>query len=363
MFGDSNKAVSADGAVDLYPDSIFGVTPKGLDIQMLLDPFEKQLNLPTLLIKHCNIFCADIKRVGDVCKRTFEFLGIIHDSAKFPGVFVSGLIAGKFNDLVANDSVIVFNKRLSVKDFIPKSTSLTDNEVRVNEVDFVQSVKVEVTSVKDVISIGLIRDLIHRLSIMHVSIGDMNVGRNLSNHIEERVCFDSAFCTAELCPPEKVEAEINGRRIKCIKFPVEFKRCINSFILCYFNKFLSKLFKYAVIPVRIGLGKVRQFNFFFAKTKMVSLPGVSGHYTDEFSKSITTVQLTKHHDKQLIPTSKVFDVLVSIIVFDDPIKSFLRQQFDELCKYICSRVHIALSIKLKQYTKSNVDVALYAVSF
>ncbi len=89
--------------------------------------------------------CADIKRVGDVCKRTFEFLGIIHDSAKFPGVFVSGLIAGKFNDLVANDSVIVFNKRLSVKDFIPKSTSLTDNEVRVNEVDFVQSVKVEVT--------------------------------------------------------------------------------------------------------------------------------------------------------------------------------------------------------------------------
>ena len=41
MFGDSNKAVSAYGAVDLYPDSIFRVAPKGFDIQMLLDPFEK----------------------------------------------------------------------------------------------------------------------------------------------------------------------------------------------------------------------------------------------------------------------------------------------------------------------------------
>ena len=41
MFGDSDKAVSADGTVDLYPDGIFGVAPKGLDIQMLLDPFEK----------------------------------------------------------------------------------------------------------------------------------------------------------------------------------------------------------------------------------------------------------------------------------------------------------------------------------
>ncbi len=41
MFGDSDKAVSAYGAVDLYPDSIFRVAPKGFDIQMLLDPFEE----------------------------------------------------------------------------------------------------------------------------------------------------------------------------------------------------------------------------------------------------------------------------------------------------------------------------------
>jgi hypothetical protein len=117
-----------------------------------------------------------------------------------------------------------------------------------------------------------------------------------------------------------------------------------------------------VIPVRIGFGKVRQFNLFFPKSQMVSFSGVCSHYTDEFSKSITTVQLTKHHDKQLIPTGKVFDVLVSFIIFDDPIKSFLRQQFDELCKYISSSIHIALRLKLKQYMKSNVDVKLLAVS-
>ena len=362
MFGDSNKAVSAYGAVDLYPDSIFRVAPKGFDIQMLLDPFEKQLNLPALFIKHCNIFCADIKRIGDVCKRAFELLGIIHNSAKFPGVFLLGLIAGKFNDLVTDDTVIVFNKRLSVKDFVLKSASLTDNEIRVNDVDFVQSAKVKVAPVKDVVSIGLIRDLIHRLGVMNVGVGDMNIGRNLGNHIEERMSFDSAFSTAELCPPEKVEAEINRCRVKRIKLSVEFKRCINSFILRYVNEFLSKLFKYVVIPVRIGFGKVRQFNLFFPESQMVSFSGVCSHYTDEFSKSITTVQLTKHHDKQLIPTGKVFDVLVSFIIFDDPIKSFLRKQFDKLCKYISSSIHIALRLKLKQYMKSNVDVKLLAVS-
>lgn len=40
MSSDSDNAVSADGAVGLYPDGIFGVAPKGLDIQMLLDPFK-----------------------------------------------------------------------------------------------------------------------------------------------------------------------------------------------------------------------------------------------------------------------------------------------------------------------------------
>jgi len=41
MFGDSNKAVSGYGTVNLYSDCVFRVTPKGFDIQMLLDPFKK----------------------------------------------------------------------------------------------------------------------------------------------------------------------------------------------------------------------------------------------------------------------------------------------------------------------------------
>jgi len=34
------------------------------------------------------------------------------------------LIAGKFNDLVADDTIIIFNKRLCVKDFVLKSEVL-----------------------------------------------------------------------------------------------------------------------------------------------------------------------------------------------------------------------------------------------
>jgi len=89
--------------------------------------------------------------------------------------------------------VSFFNKRFSVKDFVLKSASLTDNEMRVNDVYVLQSGKVKEALVRDVVSIGSIRDLIHRLGVVNIGIGDMNIDRNLRNHIEERMSFIPLF--------------------------------------------------------------------------------------------------------------------------------------------------------------------------
>jgi len=55
----------------------------------------------------------------------------------------------------------------------------------------------------------------------------------------------------------------------------------------------------------------------------------------------------------MISAGKVFKVLVLVIIFENPIKNFLGQQFDELCKDISSSVLIVLGLKFKQYMKSN----------
>ena len=363
MFGDSNKAVSGYSTLNLYPDCVFRVAPEGFDVQMLLDPFEKQLHLPTLFVKHCNIFCFDIERIGNICKRALEFLGVVHDSAKSARIFLSGLIPGKFDSLIADNSVNTIDKVFSVNDLILKSAFLADDKVRVDDADLIQSDQIKVASVEDVVCIGFVRNIIHRLSIMNVGIGDIDVCRNLCNDIKKRMSFDSAFCAAELCPPEKAEAEVNCRGIKSIKLPVKVKWCINPFILRNLDEFPGKLLKYAVIPVRVCFGKVRQLYLLIAKSKMVGLLVISGYHTDDFSESFAAIQLTEHHDKQVVPAGKMLDILVSVILFDYPIKDFLWQKFDELCKYIRSCVHIALRLGLGQYMKSNVDVDRIAVSY
>ncbi len=363
MFGDSNKAVSGYGTVNLYSDCVFRVTPKGFNVQMLLNPFEKQLHLPTLFVKHCNIFCADIKCIGNIYKRALEFPRVVYNSAKSAKVFLFGLKPGKFDSLIADNPVNTLDKVFTINDLILKPAFLTDDKVRTNDIDFIQPVQIKVTSVEDVVGIGFVGDIIHRLSIVNIGIGDIDVCRNLRNDIKKSMSLDPTFCAAELCPPENAKAEVNCRRIKSIKLPVKFKWCVNPFILRNLDEFPGKLLKYAVIPIRICLGKVRQFYLLFAKSKMVGLPGMSGHYTDEFSEPLATVQLAEHHDKQLVPAGKLLDILVSVILFNYPIKGFLWQKLDKLCKYIRSSVHIALRISLGQYTKSNVDVGFVAVFY
>lgn len=144
--------------------------------------------------------------------------------------------------------------------------------------------------------------------------------------------LDPAFCIAELCPPEKAETGVNCRGIKSIKFSVKVKWCINPFILSNLDEFPGKLLKYVVIPVRVCLGKVRQLYILFAKSKMVGFPGMSEYHSDQFSESFAAVKLAEYHDKQLVPACKVLDILISVVLFDYPIKGFLWQKLDELCK-------------------------------
>ena len=51
VLDDGNEAICDDGNVYLNTNCIFGLTPESFDLEMLLDPFEKELHLPPILPK------------------------------------------------------------------------------------------------------------------------------------------------------------------------------------------------------------------------------------------------------------------------------------------------------------------------
>ena len=59
LLRDDKQQVFTNGYTYLRVDSIPGCTVKGLDVQVLLDPLEEDLNLPSLPIKFSNIYCVN----------------------------------------------------------------------------------------------------------------------------------------------------------------------------------------------------------------------------------------------------------------------------------------------------------------
>ena len=52
------------GCPNLNPQGILAGTDKGLDLEMLLEGFEKNLNLPSVLVNFGDSGCAKFKMVG-----------------------------------------------------------------------------------------------------------------------------------------------------------------------------------------------------------------------------------------------------------------------------------------------------------
>ena len=105
---------------------------------------------------------------------------------------------------------------------------------------------------------------------------------------------------------------------------------------------VGKFFKYLVIPVQIGVGKVTKFYLSSAKSEMVTLIFDRVNDARDLSETVTGSQLPVHHNEQLIPAGECLHPFVSFISFDNHIKNSLWQEVYELTEYIFAAVHICL---------------------
>ena len=77
VFNDTDETVCDDGNVNLNAHCIVALTPERLDLEVLLDPFEEQLDLPSVFIKESDVLGSKIEVVRVVRRITGSVLVII----------------------------------------------------------------------------------------------------------------------------------------------------------------------------------------------------------------------------------------------------------------------------------------------
>lgn len=339
VLDDGDKTVCDDRNVNLYSHGILGRAPKREHPEMLLYPPKEEFHLPTLLVQQGDVLCLECEVVGQERERPLKVRSIVNYPPQHGGILLLGLIAGKAYRLVKENVIRAVQQVLAVNHFVVESGLLSDDKVRVDEVDLVQPFKVVVSLVKDVERKRLIRNVIHGFHIMDLCFRDMNICRYLGHHVKQRVDLYPALGLSEVSPLKQAQTEVNRCGIESIEPSMQLKLPVESLALSEPNHMIGKLLKDPVIPVGIGVCDIAQLDIAGSKTEMVALILDGVNDADDLPKAVAAGKLAKHHHQKLVPACEGLHILVTLVLLYDSIKDSLGQKLDELTEHIFSAIH------------------------
>ena len=170
---DGDEDINADGDPDLRFDGTLVGAEKRFDAQVLLDPFEKQLDLPATFVKLCNDQSWKFKIVGEEAKALVRFLVVESDIAQILRIVVGRFYARETNGLIATQACLFIDSPRI--DALKKSVAFwADDEERSHLRQAIQSRKIEKPAIHNREASGLWRYQVEHVHLMHFSIRNMD---------------------------------------------------------------------------------------------------------------------------------------------------------------------------------------------
>jgi len=340
VLDDGNEAVGDDGDVNLYAHSIFGFSPEPLDLEMLFDPFEKQLHLPPIFIKESDVLGCKIEIVRVVDKAPLEFRGIVDNPSDDSWILLLILLLGKAYALVFENVVSPIKYAFSIDNLVSRLTFFSDDKECPERVDAIESEEVKIASVKHIARQRLVCEPVHRVDIMHLGIGNSVEHRYLSNDVNLSMDPDTRLGAPELCPSEYGHAQVDGSGVDGIEPAVQFKLLSDASSLGHSHHVKSELLKDAMLSESIGLRQHLSVDRLVAKSEVFRLLGMGGCYICEFPKASAAHKLTEHQNQQMVPMRHRPAFGPVVVLGDNTPELPLREELYYLCKNECPYMHI-----------------------
>ena len=340
VLDDGNETVCDDCNVNLYADRILGLSPESFDLEVLLDPFEEQLHLPSIFIEKSDVLGCKIEIVRVVNKAPLEFRGIVDNPSDDSGILLLILLLGKAYALVFEDVVSPIKYAFSIDNLIGRFTLLPDDEESPEHVDAIESGEVKIASVKHIARQRLVCEPVHRVDIMHLGIGDPIEHWYLSNDVNLSMDPDTRLGASKLCPSEYGHAQVDGSGVDGIEPAVQFKLLSDASSLGHSHHVKSELLKDAMLSESIGLRQHLSVDRLVAKSEVFRLLGMGGCYICEFPKASAAHKLTEHQNQQMVPM-RHRPALGPVVVLGEYSPELpLREELYYLCKNECPYMHI-----------------------
>jgi len=268
---------------------------------MLLNPFEKQFNLPSVAVKKGNFFCPEVEVVGVVGEGPSKVRGIEKDAPERNRIVSTVSLACEPNRLVSQDIIIFFKQVFTFRDFIIRMKLLPYDEERTSLLNCVEPGEIKVSSIKHIASMPFVYKPVNGLGITHIYMADSVEDRYFSGNINLSMDLNAGLCASELCPSKDRHAQVDGSGINGIEPSVEFKVFGDAFDLGNRHHVKGKLLKDSRVSEAVSFGKNASVDGYLSKSQVKRSFGMSNSDICEFSKTMTTDELTAHNDQHMTP--------------------------------------------------------------
>ena len=339
VFDNGDEAIGDDGHMDLYPDGILGLAPKGLDAEMLLNPLEEKFHLPSVAVKQGDVLGGKVEVVSIVDERPAEVWCVIDDTSEVGGIIPFVPIAGETDSLVEQDIVLSVDSHIPSDNLEIGMPFLADDEESPERMYGEEPCKVKVSAVEDIAGVGFICNPVHCLGVMYLGCGDAVEHRYLCDDVDLGVDADAGLCAAEVRPSEDGHAEVDCCGVHCVEPPVELKLLGDSPLLGKRHHVESELLENPRVAEHVCLSKGIPDNWCRSKSEIIRPFGMSGGDVGEFSETSATHNLPEHKHEQVIPVGE-FPFLCSVVILrDNPSELSLRKKHGDLRENILPNVY------------------------
>ena len=339
MLDDSNEAVCDDGDMNLYPDSILGITPERFDLEMLLDPFEEKFHLPAVAVKQGNVLACEIEVVGVVGERLPKVGSVVDNSSDFSWVIPPVSITCETDCLVKQNIVFSIDGLVSVDNLEFWMPLLADDEKCPAEMYGEKPGEVEISPVKYVHSIGFIPNTVHEFGVMHVGIGDAIEYGYLCGDVNLGVDFDTRLCATETCPTEDRHTEVNCCGIDSVEASVKFKLFGDTTLLGKRHHIESEFLEDSRLTEHIGFRESVPDNGCRTKSEIERPFSMSSCYICKFPETSAAYELPEHEHEQVVPMGETPSLGSVRVLRDNPPELPLWQVHCDLSKNVTSCMH------------------------
>ena len=340
VFNNCDETVGGDGNMYLYADCIFRFTPKGFDTKMLLDPFEKQFDLPSVAVKKGNFICFEVEVVGVVGEGPSKVMGIEYDSPERNRIVSTVSLPREPDRLIPQDIVVPIKHVISFGDFIIRAGFLPYDEESSSLLNCVEPGEIKVSPIKHITGVPFVYEPVHGLGVMHICIADPVENWNLCGNINLGMNLDAGLCTSELCPFKDRHAQVDGGGVNGIEPSVELELFGDTLGLGNRHNVKGKLLKYCRVSEAVGLGKDTSIDGDLSKSKVKRPFGMSYRNIGKFSETMTAYELAIHNDQHMAPVGWCHSGCPVLMFYYQSFEVTFREKLHNLCENIFADVHI-----------------------